>query len=449
MPIPTNLDALTAIDLGTTLPVATSQDVHDAGTTYAVWYAYTAQPGDHVIGLWGFGDVVTYMPSVKVYLGPAAAPVQYLDGFNTENKRIQIPVTPGTTYYFEFTPNGGDPTPAILTIGARRAPKLTMSEGSIFVNDDSPGYPAVILDPDTGDVRNFVNPFPNGEAGDVLVDGTILVEDADLTRLQVYDKDFNNLATLDIASGSPRIRANRFAGRFYVGRQANPVTVVTVTNGALDVPEFTLTGITSLLALAAANDDSVLYHANTATGAAIRQWDLLGASALADLAPGIATYFVPDILVLADNSIIALFVKQFSGETLARHYAPDGTQLNEYAIAPDGSNLPFGTLPRLAYAVADPTSFWVWWHPLDEFFDPTEISRFQEIQGSDGTVLRSVDSTEYELGIYGPPVTATPIDDFGNSFSCPFFILMGNPLLPVIGPLVWVEWPRVIPDEAS
>lgn len=50
MPAPPNTTALTAIDLGA-FPASLTQDVHDAGTTYTVWYRFTA-PADGVVA-WG------------------------------------------------------------------------------------------------------------------------------------------------------------------------------------------------------------------------------------------------------------------------------------------------------------------------------------------------------------------------------------------------------------
>src|SRR5688572_6253734 len=114
MPAPTNTAATSAISLGT-LPASVSQDVHFSGTTYEVWYTLTAPAGATVIGFFGFGDLSVYRPTTLVYTGPAASPVAYL-GLGAQNKPFQFPVTPGTEYFFKVTPNGGNPSPAILLI---------------------------------------------------------------------------------------------------------------------------------------------------------------------------------------------------------------------------------------------------------------------------------------------------------------------------------------------
>jgi hypothetical protein len=57
MSVPGNIDPAHAIELGP-LPHTLTQDVNDDGTTYTVWYKYTAVAGDNVIGIFAFGDLV-------------------------------------------------------------------------------------------------------------------------------------------------------------------------------------------------------------------------------------------------------------------------------------------------------------------------------------------------------------------------------------------------------
>src|SRR5688500_16232274 len=103
MPAPTNTSATTATDLGT-LPASVSQNVHDSGTTYEVWHKFTAPAGVTVVGVFGFGDLTTYRPTIRPYNGPAGAPTALLS-IGAENKPIQFPVTPGTEYFLKCTPN--------------------------------------------------------------------------------------------------------------------------------------------------------------------------------------------------------------------------------------------------------------------------------------------------------------------------------------------------------
>ncbi len=116
MAAPTNQTALTAIELGT-LPASVVQDVHDAGTTYTVWYKVTALATDKVVSVWGSGNLASfYAPTGVMYIGPAGAPVLYLGGFSAINKPYQSPVDSTVEYFFQFVTNGGNPNPAILSI---------------------------------------------------------------------------------------------------------------------------------------------------------------------------------------------------------------------------------------------------------------------------------------------------------------------------------------------
>ncbi len=417
--LPSNTTSTTAVVV-TTLPYTVLQtDINDTlGVTQTVWYKYTADADDIVIGAFGFGDLTTYRPRTRVYIESGGSPVAYLN-IVARNKAVQFPVVDTETYYLSFESLGGNVTPAELSLNIQNAPNLNAPIGSILVNDDTDGFPLVILSSSTGAVLQFQYPFPAGEAGDVLENGLMLVEDNDANTVVVYDTTFTVVTTHAIGN-SPCIRACHGADNFYVARQVNPVVVHIVdSTGALSGTTHTLTAVTTVKAIAAANDESVLYHALNTSGSAVKQWDLVGGAALADLAAGLAGYYIPDILVLADDTIIVLFVHAVFGTTQVRRFNASGTLLNTYDMG--DSKLPAGTNPRLAYSVDDPDSFWVWTHDLSP--DVEGISRFREVQVSDGTILSEVESTEYETGIYEPDTTATPITRFGNSFSCPFFLI--------------------------
>jgi hypothetical protein len=422
MPAPTNTAATTATVIASLPYDVVQTGIHDAGTTYTVWYTYTAVSPEVVIGVFGFGDLTTYRPSVAVFTGPASAPVQLLSFVGIQNRAIQVPVTAGTQYFFRFSPNAGNPTPATLTLNVQTAPADAAIPGALIVNDDSEGYPLAILSSTTGEVVRFVSPFPNGEAGDTLANGTMLFEDFGNDNLRVYDNTFTLIATLqDLDYLSPRIRTCLGGNCFFVGSQTNPVQVKVVTSaGAFEATEYTLTGITSLMALAASNDRTILYHSDDAAASPLRRWDLVGGAALSDLAAGIANRFIVDILVLSDNTIIFSSVTStaVADQVRIKIYSAAGALLQDIDLGTTA--FPAGTFPRLAYAVDDPASFWVWTHTSPS---STGVSRFRNVRVSDGAVLATVDATEYEVGAYQPTAeTATPAARFGNSFSCPFMV---------------------------
>jgi len=420
--LPSNTTSTTAVVV-TTLPYTVLQtDVNDTlGVTHTVWYKYTADSDDIVIGSFGFGDLTTYRPRVRVYIESGGSPVAYLN-IVTINKPVQFPVVDTETYYLSFESAGGNVASAELSLNIQNAPNLNAPAGSLLINDDTDGFPLVLLSSSTGAVLQYQYPFPAGEGGDVLTNGLMLVEDNDANTVVVYDTTFTAVTTHSMPSG-PRIRTCHGADKFYVARQTNPVVVRIVdSTGALLATTHTLTGITTVIAAAAANDESILYLALNSAGSAVKSWNLMTGTISSDLAAGLAGYLIPDILVLADDTIIVAFVQQVFGTTQIRRYSAAGALLNTYNMG--DSKMPAGTLPRLAYSVDDPDSFWVWTHDLSP--DVEGISRFREVQTSDGTILTEVESTEYETGIYEPDTTATPITRFGNSFSCPFFLIRAD-----------------------
>jgi hypothetical protein len=146
-----------------------------------------------------------YRPSIAVFTGPAASPVAYLS-IGAVNRPIQMPVAAGETYYFRFTPNAGNPTPAVLAIDARRGPTGSAAPGAWLVPDDTDGYPAAILSQTTDNTVLGYVPFPAGEAGDRLATGEILASDrGDDQDLKLYDGNFDLIAAVPFnISSNPR-----------------------------------------------------------------------------------------------------------------------------------------------------------------------------------------------------------------------------------------------------
>ncbi len=429
MPAPTNTSAATATDLGT-LPASTSQNVHDAGTTYTVWYKYTAQAGENEISVFGFGDLVTYKPTNTCWTGPAGAPTAWVPSFNTtgQNKPIQIPVVPGQTYFFEFVRNSPTASPAVLLIEAYSGPTEAAEPGDLLVNDDTGDYPAALVDGTTGEVKRFYYPFPAGEAGDILPTGEILVSD-EFTDfdLKLYDRDFVLIQDGFMPSpvGSPQISAQRSVGVFYAGDAGSGGTdasIITVT------PEGTQGGTTwtlpqaGLTALAANNDESILYVAGQggSSGSPVKRWDLNSSTMLSDLVAGETSHVISDIIVLADGTLLVSYFKSsVTRAFFVRHYDTSGATLNTYTIG--GSNLE-STKPRINVP-SDDSTFWAFYHPTS----PLGFAKFERIRVSDGSSLTTLTVTEYEGGRYSPATTATPATFFGISASCPFFVMQEPP----------------------
>jgi hypothetical protein len=462
---PSNISAPMATSLGTSLPVSGSQNARVGGLTHDLWFKRTAQVGDKVLGWFPFGDLIAYDPATFLKWG---ADPYTPDGSRSggTNKPIQFAVEVGQTYYFQASAlNASTANPATLTYDLRRHQELPVPDGAIFVNDDTDGLPAAILDPTDGSVLRFVQDIPAGESGFVLADGTMLLEDHDAQNLKLFDADFNLLETIDFdLESTDHLGAGGISGnkvdRFYVARahsvaatNAPAYSVRTIDRTGAFGPTTWIVGSndnTRPWAIAPSPDESILYIANhSIDNLPIRRWDLVNDVALSDLtaAPGAGWRPRRQILVLKDGSVLVGWSNGASSYVVYR-YSPEGTVLNTYdysadVLTPQNS--------QLAHAVNDPLSFWLWLKT--SYTSPfASISRFINIRASTGDELASFDAVQYENGVYNGDATEDPLARFGHSESCPFLILgagddpdgIGDG--GVIGPLVWVHWPRVIPD---
>lgn len=417
MPAPTNISFATATDLGT-LPATVTQQVDDAGTTYTVYYKFTAPSSAVVIGAWGFGDLATYMPTMTPYDGPASSPTQIL-GISVLNVPMSFPVVGGQDYFLKIQPNGGNPTPATLTLSVQVAPHTDVPIGSIAVNDAAGGFPLGYFSSTTNyETFRFQNDFPEGEAGDTSLDGYVLVQDASSDELVLYQPTstaLEELARIASGTGTIAIRLCQGLNTFYISRNQNPATFRTMTTDGAISNATSMTGSTSCGSIAASNDGALVYHAANGTNAAIDVWDVVNGMALANLVAGIANYVVADILVLTDDTILVGYSKSSATrdyKVLA--YNAAGSTLHTYSIGQWETSV-----NRLAYALDDPASFWVMHHPVGA--DDGKIL-FYNLRVSDGAILSAISTVGYTNGGYDAPASAMPLARFGPSSSCPFWL---------------------------
>lgn len=420
--MPTNISALTATDL--TAPSDITQDVNSGGTTYTVWYKYTAVSGDNVMGIYAYGDGVAYYVNTKIYLGPAAAPVGYLE-FTTPpilfDAPGQFPVTPGETYYFEFISVDGDVPDAILNLSFGRGPNGSVDVGDIIINDENEGFPLVIVDPTDASPKGFVQDIANGEHGAIFLNGDYLcLEDTDDNEVVIYQ---NMIETARITwphapAAFASVSSNRTT-KFYIGNQgAFPATAAFVrrvdTSGAFDAPTWTLPTY-GLLGMAPALDDSILYWGRLVAGDPVRRYDLVNDVALSDLFVGIPNYYVAiDMFVLQDGTILAGFLKSgavANPSFIVKQFNAAGTVLNTY-------NFNTGTVTshRVAIGEDDPDSFWVKIHQSGGAVE------YQHVDIATGTILDTINSYEFGSGKSNHTYAKTPGTQFGQAPSCPFFI---------------------------
>jgi hypothetical protein len=389
-------------------------------------------------------DTQVYSPdAATLIMGSAAVNI------GIRNKDIQIPMTAGATYSVKVTSAFGSHP---YTISALAAPSLLAPAGSIFVNDDGLGspvssgnaipFPLALLSATDGTVLRFVNPFPSGENADVIATGAhigrILVHDrfnpnhSARDHLALYDAQFTLIADLTYGATTGLrypIRTNRaLPTTFYVGQPADPAhagkaTVTTVTSAGAFGPTTWVLPLAGLTGIAPSLDETILYHTGqtTPTNSPVGRWDLVNNVALSTLAPGLGATWVTqdDILVLADGTIVVTYEStNVLTVPIIKRYAANGTVLNTYTLTGSRSQD-----VRLASALDDPVSFWVWTKLGTAPTQGNGLSRFTNLKVSDGTTLHTFDCQQYGGGVWFGVVTATPSPRFGHSESCPFLIL--------------------------
>lgn len=431
-----NTTAGTARDFGTVLPVTLTQDVNAEGAgTPDVWYKYTAQAGDNEIGLFAFDDLVTYIPKVTVYSD--AGITLYLNGIDAIDIPFQIPVTPGSTYWFKVHSNTGAVGTANLNFKLYKFTDSALVRGDMLITDDGGAFvfgnypfPACVINGSTGAPRKFINPFPVGEAGDRVSTGEICVYDAIDTsnaNVKVYQRDLS--ATIGaglsgILGSSNTIRAST-SGYFYIGQAGSGATFARVLrlnkDGNTALPTIGPFAATKITGAAPNVAETVLYYTGVGvtypTAGTVKRWDITGNVGLSDLAAAVAGYFIGrPLMVLSDDTILVPYTKTAAGSPGGKviRYDSAGVILNTYNFT---NHIVGNRDLLLASAFDNPNSFWVWEK------NANGISKFSNIKVSDGSVLSSFTAMQYEIGLYQGSPTLTPIADFGHSESCPFVLL--------------------------
>jgi len=437
MPAPTNISGATAVALSLDVPV--TQNVHDAGTTYDVWYKYTAVAGDNVVGVFAFGGLDAYQPILTVSASATGTPL--LEGMSiSHNRPVTFPVTAGTTYYLKVVTNDTTVTPASLTIDVKREPHLAVPAGSIWVNDDAWPFPAAIFSHINGSQLTYKTNMIADEVGAVLpVSGRVLLNGATDTvdGFVLYDNQLDEILEISFPSNVYSMTTDG-VDTFYVA-YGSPVKIQRIDqNGTLFGTVHTVTGYVNNIAVNRA--ETILYYAQYGGDTTIKRFDLVGDVALTDFLPDETNLFLRlDMLNLDDDTIIIPYRNTVDSTEFIRRYNAAGTLLNTY-------NMPstYG-INHMAYAIDDPDSFWVWMWSEGAIDDET-TNRFVNIKVSDGSYLHDVYNPLYWNGVYDHNETATPTR-WGHSGSCFFLILRAA--LGGVTPSTSYGLFKIVPDKRT
>src|SRR6516164_2379034 len=138
MPAPPNTSFGTAIDIGAP-PTTITQNVNFGGTTFSVFYKYSAS-GDDSIGAFAFGDLVTYKVELHIFEDTDLVN-EWLglgSGADIINIPCKLPVRAGHVYYFKCVSHGGNVSTANLSLTISQRPQLGSSNGDLLVIEDTP-----------------------------------------------------------------------------------------------------------------------------------------------------------------------------------------------------------------------------------------------------------------------------------------------------------------------
>lgn len=418
----------TAIDLGTILPVTVTEDVRDEGGTWNVWYVLTPlETGE--LSVFAYGDASIYTPGLDVYLGPPGSEAIYLSfnfGATFPNAPIQVPVTASTPYYFKVITNSASASPANLTLSVEAFVPSAAPRGSIFINDDSEGYPAALLSATTGVVLQFIPDIVAGEGGNALPTGEMLLTDTfNQGKPTLYGPDYTVLvAAINYQTGGlteNAIQTNK-VDAFYVGDgthgTAGHARIAKIANTGAITTTWTLPAA-HIKGLAPSPDEATvyLYGHPTVASSNIKQWATAGAGAFgADLVAAVAGYEpCRDLLCLADGTVIGGYARSAPLDFFARSYTALGATVQTYTGF-TSLDVNFLADVRLFHALDDPTSFWVWTKQT------SGLSQFTNLNVVSGAILDQFEQPYYENGYFRGVVSASPSALYGASECCPAFL---------------------------
>jgi hypothetical protein len=417
MPVPPNQTAATAIDIGTLTgytPYTTVQDAFDsgAGASVALWYSYLPVAGDDVLEVYAYGNGTTYFPVTTIRSGPAPANI-LLDNTSGGLSRpmqqdIVTFVTPGERVFFRFLKSSGNVNPSPTTIRIARGQKELILNHDLFINDSSPGWPGVVMDPATAIPKRYALNYPAGEGQMVLRNGIVGVIDAfNVLGIVLYDvtsSGFTVRATPTMpdthytrALGTNQVDTFWLLRRFGVSNAfALSVDQDGVVGTPLDLGNPSFNDITPQA------DNGALYGV---VGTEIRKVTNPGGVVTTFLTVDAGFAFGANIMMMTDDTLLVPYEKAATTSYIKR-FDLSATLLNTFTLTGV-----VNSLERIFADPDDPNYFWIWWQTAT-------LNRFQKIQVSDGSVVVDLSRMKFVNSVSQTTLTAGDTVYSGADFSC-------------------------------
>jgi hypothetical protein len=436
--MPGGTSEFTAFDIGTLVGETATTFSESPGNWFdEYWYKYTPVI-DGAIGCRAhLSSGTNFNPEVDVFYGTPGSLDDWFFLTALDTRPATVPTIAGETLYFKVfgIDNLGSTGGVALQVDFYKAPVNAPGDGDLFIPDDTGfeypassgtylGFPGAVIDSSTGTVRRLQIHVPACESGDVLTDGTILLDNSyapNAVHLLEPTLGTRAIVTPPVSHGTGTAvhHITRYAAdAFLVGsKDGTTARLWTVDrDGLIGGTTWNVSTGGSINAIGYDQGLEIVYHAVASSGAAVQRYSLSG-GALSNLAAGVSGYTVAQdsIVVLEDGTILVAYKRTSPRDGFVRRYDISGAVLSSITVA--GGDL---VLDRIFRANDSPVSFWVWLH---RFVDPNETSRFQRRLVSDWSMVATFDAYQSNSGI-GPELTDPP--RFGHSFSCPAMQLPGE-----------------------
>lgn len=402
----------------------------DTDQRRAMWWKYTTRSSEYQISLTVDADGAgNYSPTVSLWTGTLGSLTQFRVTEGDEGNDFcdtlggawfLIPCQPSTTYYIQVTDaNATLPLGNGLSLELRGGPRASVPAGSALISNDGDGYPAAVLDLDTGEILRYV-PYPAGEFSDWLPTGEQAVQNGNANDSVAFlDAELDIVATVALStlSGTAPMQVRG------IKSNKNDTFLVLYSDSLNDYYAQSFDAVGSPLqnwALPAAADKwavardlSVLYYAGIGSGAGIHAYDLVNEMSLPDLYAGATGKFfsgsVNDGFVDADGNIyFGSSDYPLQANPVMLKFAPDGTPAGPFDLAE-------GDIGRFNHYADHPdgATFVVWGSP-GLSLDP---STFQRRSLADGSLI----SETAPVPVAGGSAFGT--DAYSISNSCPLLML--------------------------
>jgi hypothetical protein len=329
-------------------------------------------------------------------------------------------VAAGQRVFFEFVKNAGNVNPSPLTLRIARGQKEAIINHDLYINDSSPGWPGVVMNPANAIPKRYSLNYPAGEGHQSLQNGIIAVLDAfnalGPVLYTVKSDGFTVLVTPTMPSATyiDDLASNQIDTFWAVDAGATAKIISITQDGTVGSPITLTGGNCATLSPNAGNTKVYFARSITVANTALLVIDT-SSLVISTFLPGVATkFFGANIMMMTDNTLLVPYEKAATDTQILR-YDESGTLLNTYTLT--------GVQNALEHIFADPADplyFWVWWQTAT-------LNRFQKITVADGTVAVDDSRMKFVEGVSQTATVSAETVYSGADFSCvPIILRIGT-----------------------